>query len=128
MSDIGNVAIALMHDGRLTGAASLQVVVSNEPHVLGRGRIADLLDLCRERPARERRDCGRADCERINFRMQHGDLPFVLFIIAHYGLGSRTLPTVQNTSNRDRRRDAKKPPAKNPAGGWSEPLCYWGGN
>src|SRR5262249_9205534 len=42
MADIGDVAPALLEDGRLIGAARLQVVVADKPHVLGFRRITDL--------------------------------------------------------------------------------------
>ena len=42
MADIGDVAVALLMNGRLIGAARLQVVHADEAHVLGFGRIADL--------------------------------------------------------------------------------------
>ena len=43
MSDIGNPAVALMMDGRLVGAARLQIVVADQPHVGGFGRRTDHL-------------------------------------------------------------------------------------
>ena len=42
MSDIGDVAAALMMDRRLIGAAAVQIIVADEPHILGFRRIADL--------------------------------------------------------------------------------------
>ena len=42
MADIGDPAVALMMDGRLIGAACLQVVVADEPHIAGFRRVADL--------------------------------------------------------------------------------------
>ena len=54
MADIGNVAIALMVDGRLIGAARLQVVIADQPHVFGFRRIAQF------RRLRERRQCARS--------------------------------------------------------------------
>ena len=42
MADISDVAVALPVDGRLIGAAGLQVVVADQPHVPGLRRIADL--------------------------------------------------------------------------------------
>ena len=42
MPHIGDVAVALAVDHRLIGAARLQVVVSDQPHVLRLGRIAHL--------------------------------------------------------------------------------------
>ena len=42
VADIGDVAVALLVDGRLVGAARLQVVHADEAHVVGFGRIADL--------------------------------------------------------------------------------------
>nr|WP_229191369.1 hypothetical protein [Bradyrhizobium brasilense] len=43
MTDIGDPSVALMMNGRLLGAAGLQIVGSNQPHVGGFRRIADLL-------------------------------------------------------------------------------------
>src|SRR6185437_1505011 len=43
MADIGDVAVALVMDGRLIGAARLQIAVTDQPHVLGFARCADLL-------------------------------------------------------------------------------------
>ncbi len=43
MSDIGDPAVALMMDGRLVGAARLQVVVADQLHVGGFGRRPDHL-------------------------------------------------------------------------------------
>ena len=42
VADIGDIAVALLVDGRLVGAARLQVVHADEAHVPGLGRIADL--------------------------------------------------------------------------------------
>ena len=42
VADVGDIAVALLVDRRLVGAAALQIVVADEPHVLGLGRIADL--------------------------------------------------------------------------------------
>ena len=42
VADIGDVAVALPVDGRLVGAARLQVVHADEAHVAGLGRVADL--------------------------------------------------------------------------------------
>jgi hypothetical protein len=47
MPDIGDVAIALLVDDRLIGAACLQVAEADEPHVLGFWWIADLRHLRR---------------------------------------------------------------------------------
>ena len=59
MADIGDPAVALMMDGRLIGAARLQVVVADQLHVGGFGRRADHLLLlllgCRSAHARCRR-------------------------------------------------------------------------
>ncbi len=43
MTDIGDPAVALMMDGRLIGAARLQIAVADELHVGGFGRRADFL-------------------------------------------------------------------------------------
>ena len=44
MADIGDPAVALTMDGRLIGAARLQIVAADQPHVQGfRGRADDLL-------------------------------------------------------------------------------------
>ena len=45
MADIGDPALALLVDGRLIGAARLQVVEADEPHVGGFRRRADFLRL-----------------------------------------------------------------------------------
>ena len=58
MADIGDVAVALLVDDRLVGAARLQVVVADEPHVPGFRRIADLRRL-RER-GQSQQSSGRA--------------------------------------------------------------------
>ena len=42
MSDIGDIAAALMMDRRLICAAAVQIIVADEPHILGFRRIADL--------------------------------------------------------------------------------------
>ena len=47
MADIGDPAVALMMDGRLIGAARLQIVVADQLHVGGFGRRADHLLLRR---------------------------------------------------------------------------------
>ena len=47
MADIGDLAVALVMDGRLIGAARLQVAIADQLHVLGFGRRADLLLLRR---------------------------------------------------------------------------------
>ena len=59
MADIGDVAVALLVDDRLVGAARLQVVVADQAHVLGFGRSADALLLLRHR--RHRRERGQSD-------------------------------------------------------------------
>ena len=41
MADIGDVTVALVMDGRLVGAAFLQVVEADEAHVRRLRRIAD---------------------------------------------------------------------------------------
>ena len=46
VADIGDVAVALLVDDRLIGAARLQVVVADEAHVLGLRRIADPFGAC----------------------------------------------------------------------------------
>ena len=76
MADIGEIAVALMHDGRLIGAARLQVVVADQAHVAGFRRRADLLHLavgggCEP----ERRQHG--GCEREHVEACHGDPPDV---------------------------------------------------
>ena len=43
MADIGDPAVALMMDGRLIGAACLQIVAADQPHVRGFRRRADHL-------------------------------------------------------------------------------------
>ena len=43
MADIGDPAVALMMDGRLIGAARLQIVVADQLHVGGFRRRADHL-------------------------------------------------------------------------------------
>src|SRR5262249_20461460 len=42
MSDIGDIAAALMMNRRLIGAAAVQIVIADEPHILGLRRITDL--------------------------------------------------------------------------------------
>src|SRR5258707_11066947 len=42
VAHIGDVAIALLMDGRLVGAARLQIAVADKAHVGDFGRIADL--------------------------------------------------------------------------------------
>ena len=65
MADIGDPAVALMMDGRLIGAARLQVVVADQLHVGGFGRRPDHLLLRHARRLRRRqrkstsRDRGR---------------------------------------------------------------------
>src|SRR5262245_3823467 len=54
VADIGDVTVARAVNGRLVRAAPLQVVGADEAHVLGLGRIADLLRLRRSR--RQRKD------------------------------------------------------------------------
>ena len=51
MPDIGDVAAALMMDRRLIGAAAVQIIVADEPHIVGFRRISDLgrLGECGER-------------------------------------------------------------------------------
>jgi len=49
MTDISDIAVALMMDDRLVSAARLQVVVASEAHVFGFRRIADLRRLCQRR-------------------------------------------------------------------------------
>ena len=61
MADIGDVAVALLVDGRLIGAARLQVVVADEAHVLGFGRIADLRRLRRGSRAMHRQHDRQSD-------------------------------------------------------------------
>jgi hypothetical protein len=51
MADIGDPALALMMDGRLIGAARLQVVIADQFHVGGFGRRADDLALSLRDPA-----------------------------------------------------------------------------
>jgi hypothetical protein len=46
MADIGDVAIALVMDRRLIGAAALKVIVSDQAHVHRLGRRPDLLLGC----------------------------------------------------------------------------------
>jgi hypothetical protein len=55
--DVSDIAAALMVDGRLIGAARMQIAVAHEPHVLGFRRIADLGRLS-ERRRREDHQCG----------------------------------------------------------------------
>src|SRR5207248_6085870 len=43
VSDIGDPAVALMMDGRLIGAARLQIIAADQPHVEGFGRSSDYL-------------------------------------------------------------------------------------
>ena len=50
MADIGDAAVALMMDGRLIGAARLQIAGSDQLHVGGFGRRADYLLLCKSGP------------------------------------------------------------------------------
>jgi hypothetical protein len=59
MSDIGDVAVALMMDRRLIGAAGLQIVVTDQPHVFGFRRIAELRRLGERGYAHQRHHCGR---------------------------------------------------------------------
>ena len=59
MADVGDVAVTLLRDGRLICAARLQVVLSDQPHVLGFGRRTDFLLL---------RQCRRMACKRPSKR------------------------------------------------------------
>src|SRR6516225_12243634 len=43
VADISDISVALVMDCRLVGAAALEVVVTNEPHIHGLGRSSDLL-------------------------------------------------------------------------------------
>jgi hypothetical protein len=43
MTDIGDVAITLMMDGRLIGAPALKIVVADKAHIHRLGRRPDLL-------------------------------------------------------------------------------------
>ena len=45
MADVGDVPIALVMNGRLVGAAALQIVVADESHVHRFRRSTDLLFL-----------------------------------------------------------------------------------
>ena len=47
MADIGDVALALLVNDRLIGAARLQIVEADEPHVFGLRRIGDVLGVRR---------------------------------------------------------------------------------
>ena len=62
VADIGDVAVALLVDGRLIGAARLQVVVADQAHVLRLGRIADLLLLRQRRRRRDQQQRNHARC------------------------------------------------------------------
>jgi hypothetical protein len=42
MADIGDIAVALLLNGRLVSAAGLQIIVADEPHILGFRGIAEL--------------------------------------------------------------------------------------
>ena len=85
MADIGDVAVALLVDDRLIGAARLQVVVADQAHVLGFRRIADLGRLRHRRRGERRsdRNGGRKMCE-ADGELPHGDPPRHLFFV---GLG-----------------------------------------
>ena len=50
VANIGDVAITLFVDDRLIGAAPLKVVVTDEPHVPGFGRVA-FFGACADAPA-----------------------------------------------------------------------------
>src|SRR5207237_2599539 len=65
MPDIGDVAIALVLDDRLVGAARLKVAVADQPHVARLRRIADLLALRRSRGGERDATCEKrqsSDC------------------------------------------------------------------
>ncbi len=68
VADIGDVALALMEDRRLIGAAVLQVAIADQPHVLGFRRRTDLLLLRGNR-------CDRQQTHGENDRtLSHGTL------------------------------------------------------
>ena len=74
MADIGDPAVALAMDQRLVSAARLQVVVAHEAHVLGLGRVADLLHLCRSGQA-EKSCRGKSQRSKRKLTSCHRHLP-----------------------------------------------------
>src|SRR5262249_14993677 len=68
MSDIGDIAAALMMDRRLICASAVQIIVADEPHIPGFRRIADLgcLSECGERE--DHQSGGRAGSTRATDR------------------------------------------------------------
>ena len=85
MADIGDVAVALLVDGGLIGAAGLQVVIADQPHVHRLGRIADLLLL---RQSRRRQQGRSSQSERHRRPTQWSSL----HVKSSLRLGPRNLP------------------------------------
>src|SRR4029077_7481567 len=80
MADVGDEAVALLMDGRLVGAAGLQVVQADEAHVTGLGRVADLGRLRRRRHRQRDGKCGR-EVRKASVEFFHGDPPQHLFLV-----------------------------------------------
>src|SRR4029077_18181221 len=91
VADIGDVAVALLMDGRLIGRARLQVVHTDEAHVGGFGRIADLRRLG-ERGGEQKRS--HRKCQRMT---KHRDPPHDLLLASNLSL--RSFPRKRESSS-----------------------------
>ncbi len=100
VTDIGDVAPALLEDGRLVGGARLEIIVTDEPHVQRLGRIADLG--CLRPGLRQRRDGQQSNDSSGGCRAQQGTAGKAAYAV-HAGISFELQPGAAGVTSGPRR-------------------------